>query len=72
MTRIEAHFEVPEREIIRFLRKRGNKEMNEEAETVQIQLELADRSLYSGVGYLDFLDNRVDEMTRTIRVRCHF
>lgn len=71
-SKIEAHFEVPERDIIRFMRKRGKKEMNEEAENVEIQLELADRSLYSGVGKLDFLDNRVDSMTRTIRARAIF
>ncbi|MGB0259340.1 MAG: efflux RND transporter periplasmic adaptor subunit [Coraliomargarita sp.] len=71
-SRIEAHFEVPEREIIRFMKKRGEQEMNEDAATIEIQLELADRSLYSGVGKLDFLDNRVDSMTRTIRARAVF
>ncbi|MGB0413947.1 MAG: efflux RND transporter periplasmic adaptor subunit [Coraliomargarita sp.] len=71
-SRIEAHFEVPEREIIRFMKKRGEQEMNEDAAKIEIQLELADRSLYSGVGKLDFLDNRVDSMTRTIRARAVF
>ena len=71
-SKIEAHFEVPERDIIRFLRKRGANEVNEDSQDIEIQLELADRSLYSGVGKLDFLDNRVDSMTRTIRARAIF
>lgn len=71
-SRIEAYFEVPEREVLHFLSKRGSGNVGDGVRDIEIQLELADRSTYSGVGYLDFLDNKVDSMTRTIRARAIF
>jgi len=70
---IEAYFEVPEREMIKFLqaRQKGS-EMDKYLSGLDIQLELADRSTYPGTGHIDFLDNKVDAMTRTIRMRAVF
>ena len=69
---IEAYFEVPEREVIKFLRHRSEKKEGESFRELEIKLKLADRSLYPLTGNLDFIDNKVDAMTRTIRVRAVF
>ncbi|MDG1668199.1 MAG: efflux RND transporter periplasmic adaptor subunit [Opitutae bacterium] len=69
---IEAYFEVPEREVIKFLRHRSEKKEGESFRELEIKLKLADRSLYPLTGNIDFIDNNVDAMTRTIRVRAVF
>lgn len=69
---IEAYFEVPEREVIKFLRHRSEKKEGESFRELEIKLKLADRSLYPLTGNIDFIDNKVDAMTRTIRVRAVF
>lgn len=70
---IEAYFEIPEREMIRYLkaRQKGSK-LDKYISSLEIQLELADGSIYSEAGRIDFLDNKVDAMTRTIRLRAVF
>lgn len=69
---IEAYFEVPEREVIKFLRQRADQEVGEHVKKLDIKLELADRSMYEVTGEIDFMDNKVDSMTRTIRLRAIF
>ena len=69
---IEAYFEVPEREIIKYLRQRADKKVGEHVSKLDVKLELADRSVYEVPGHIDFIDNRVDRMTRTIRLRAIF
>ena len=69
---IEAYFEVPEREAIKFLRLRSDQKVSEYVRGLDVKLELADRSMYGTIGHIDFMDNKVDSMTRTIRVRAIF
>ena len=69
---IEAYFEIPEREAIKFLHQRSDQKVSEHVKGLEIKLELADRSLYDTVGHIDFMDNKVDSMTRTIRARAIF
>lgn len=69
---IEAYFEVPEREAIKFLRQRSDQKVSEYVRGLDVKLELADRSMYGTIGHIDFMDNKVDSMTRTIRVRAIF
>ena len=61
-----------EREVIKFLCHRSEKKVGESIRQLEIQLRLADRSLYPLTGSIDFIDNKVDAMTRTIRVRAVF
>lgn len=69
---IEAYFEVPERDVIQFLKQRSDKKVSTHVSELSIQLQLADRSVYGTVGHIDFIDNRVDTMTRTIQARATF
>lgn len=66
---IEAYFEVPEREVIAFLAARTDGKLAEYMMNLPLGLQLADRSEYSVPGKIDFLDNQVDPMTRTIGMR---
>ncbi|CAA6677461.1 MULTISPECIES: efflux RND transporter periplasmic adaptor subunit [unclassified Lentimonas] len=70
---IEAHFEVPEREMIKYLqiRQKGSS-VDEYVTGLGIQLELSDGSIYAEAGRIDFMDNKVDSMTRTIAMRAVF
>jgi RND family efflux transporter MFP subunit len=69
---IEAYFEIPERQVIKYLRQRADEKIGKYVSELEIKLELADRSMYEVTGNIDFMDNRVDSMTRTIRVRAIF
>ncbi len=69
---IEAYFEIPERQVIKYLRQRADAKVGKYVSELEIKLELADRSMYEVTGNIDFMDNKVDTMTRTIRVRAIF
>lgn len=69
---IEAYFEVSERDVIQFLKQRSDKKVSTHVSELSIQLQLADRSVYGTVGHIDFIDNQVDTMTRTIQARATF
>ncbi len=69
---IKAYFEVPERDVIKFLKQRADQKLGKHVRDLDIKLELADRSMYGTIGHIDFMDNRVDSMTRTIRMRVIF
>ena len=66
---IQAYFEVPEREVIAFLAARSDGKLADYMMSLPIGLQLADRSEYATTGKIDFLDNQVDPMTRTISMR---
>ncbi|WP_018969227.1 efflux RND transporter periplasmic adaptor subunit [Rubritalea marina] len=68
---IRAYFEVPERTMLEFYRKRAadhdfGKKLN------QVNLELADGTVYSQMGTLDYIENKVNASTRTAQVRAVF
>lgn len=69
---VHAIFEVPERDALSFLTARGSEDLSEYFMSLDITLELADRSVYSETGKIDFVDNAVDPSTRTIRMRAVF
>jgi RND family efflux transporter MFP subunit len=71
-SQVFAYFEVPEREVIRFLEARANQDAARLVMEKPIGLRLADGSLYQKPGRIDFIDNAVDPQTRTIRVRAVF
>ena len=66
---IEAYFEIPERDVIAYLRGREDGKVSEYITSLQLGLQLADHSEYALPGTIDFMDNRVDPLTRTIRLR---
>ena len=69
---IYAYADVDERSLLRYVRyyqskKAGPEDVDEVK--VPIQLSLQDESDFSHTGYIDFIDNRVDPSTGTIRLR---
>ncbi len=69
---IYAYADVDERSLLRYVRyyqskKAGPEDVDEVK--VPIQLALQDESDFSHTGYIDFIDNRVDPSTGTIRLR---
>jgi RND family efflux transporter MFP subunit len=66
---IRAYFEVPERKMLEFYARRS-KNINDNLE--KVRLELADGTIYEHLGDIDFLDNKVNESTRTAQVRAVF
>ena len=69
---IYAYADVDERSLLRYVRYYQSKEAGpEDADEVKvpIQLALQDESDFSHTGYIDFIDNRVDPSTGTIRLR---
>jgi RND family efflux transporter MFP subunit len=71
-SKVKAYFEVPEREMIKFMKQRADEKLGNYIRNLDIKLQLADGSMYGTVGHIDFMDNQVDKMTRTIRVRAIF
>ncbi len=71
---VYAYFELSERAILPFLGLR--KEMDEPGEKpkkqTQVKLKLATGAFYDKQGEIDFIDNRLDPETGTIRVRAVF
>lgn len=68
---IRAYFEAPERELLGFLQRQGEKNRSI-ADLESVQLTLADGSVYPELGRIDLLDSRVDPQTRTATVRAVF
>jgi multidrug efflux system membrane fusion protein len=69
---VYAYADVDERSLLRYVRYYLGKEKGpEDADEVKvpIQLSLQDESDFSHTGYIDFIDNRVDPSTGTIRLR---
>jgi membrane fusion protein (multidrug efflux system) len=62
---VYVSFPVSEQEYLAYLKA-------EEQPTIVPRLRLADRSMYAHEGEIEFVDNRVDPTTGTIRVRAEF
>lgn len=71
-SKVFAYFEVPERDVIRYLEARANQDAAKLVMEKPIGLRLADGSLFETPGRIDFIDNAVDPRTRTNRVRAVF
>ncbi|QQL45332.1 efflux RND transporter periplasmic adaptor subunit [Sulfuriroseicoccus oceanibius] len=72
---IRVFFEVPERQMLEFYRYRANKAaegINNKDVIEKVRLELADGTIYGELGEIDFIDNRVDESSRTASIRAIF
>ena len=69
---VYAYADVDERSLLRYVRYYQSKEKGpEDADEVKVPIELSlqDESGFPHTGYIDFLDNRVDPSTGTIRIR---
>ncbi|MDA0119003.1 efflux RND transporter periplasmic adaptor subunit [Vibrio sp. T11.5] len=66
-----AYFDVDERRYLKYQQLNNLLPANGEAENV-VQMALANDSGYPHLGYIDFVDNAIDETTGTIRVRAVF
>jgi membrane fusion protein, multidrug efflux system len=69
---VYAYADVDERSLLRYVRYYASKKVlpgDEDKVKVPIQLSLQDEKDFSHTGYIDFLDNRVDPETGTIRIR---
>ena len=66
-----AYFDVDERSYLKYQQLNNLLPANGEAENV-VQMALANDTGYPHVGYIDFVDNAIDETTGTIRVRAVF
>jgi RND family efflux transporter MFP subunit len=69
---IYAYVDVDERSLLRYVRYYQSKEKRpEDADEVKIPIELSlqDETGFPHTGYIDFIDNRVDPSTGTIRLR---
>jgi membrane fusion protein, multidrug efflux system len=72
---VYAYADVDERSLLRYVRYYASKKVlpgDEDKVKVPIQLSLQDEKDFSHTGYIDFLDNRVDPETGTIRIRGAF
>jgi RND family efflux transporter MFP subunit len=68
---IRAYYEVPERIMLEYYRRRSvDKTIG--ASLNKVRLELADGTIYEHEGVIDFIDNKVNESTRTAQVRSVF
>jgi multidrug efflux system membrane fusion protein len=69
---VYAYADVDERSLLRYVRYYQSQEKGpEDADEVKVPIELSlqDESGFPHTGYIDFLDNRVDPSTGTIRIR---
>ncbi|MCL2919234.1 efflux RND transporter periplasmic adaptor subunit [Shewanella litorisediminis] len=69
-----AYFDVDEQTYLKYARlaKDGRRVDTRDAQANPVYLALADDSNFSHVGYIDFVDNRIDAQTGTIRLRASF
>ena len=72
MNPVYAYADVNERSLLRYVRYYASKKVlpgDEDKVKLPIQLSLQDETDFPHTGYIDFLDNRVDPDTGTIRIR---
>ncbi len=72
---IIVKFSVTEAEYIRFAKRHIEKRKNGEIRKTQkteVQLQLADESIYEHTGHIDFIDRNIDETTGSILVQASF
>jgi len=68
---IEVYFEVDERQVVGFIQRRGGSDELREASN-HAELTLTNGTRHGEIGKIDFIDNRVDPQTGTIKVRAIF
>lgn len=74
-TPIFAYFDVDEASILRYIRREKSETSGDQAMTalrdleIQVELQLKDENDFPHKGVLDFLENRIDSQTGTIRLR---
>ncbi len=68
---IHVYFTVGERDVLEF-RRQAIRQGEQSRDHVEVYLQLADGSAYPLPGHVDYVDNRVDPNTGTIRVRAVF
>src|SRR5436190_4585897 len=69
---VYAYADVDERSLLRYVRYYASKKLlpgDEDKAKLPIQLSLQDEKDFPHTGYIDFLDNKVDPETGTIRIR---
>ncbi len=69
---IYVNFNVSERDMLDVRRRLLEKGKKLGDNSVQVQLRLANNTLYPEIGHLDFMDNVVDPKTGTVTVRARF
>ena len=69
-----AYFDVDEQTYLKYARlaQDGKRVDTREANANPVYLALADDSSFSHIGHIDFVDNRIDAQTGTIRLRASF
>jgi membrane fusion protein, multidrug efflux system len=69
-----AYFDVDEQTYLKYARlaQDGKRADTREAQANPVYLALADDNEFSHIGHIDFVDNRVDAQTGTIRLRASF
>ncbi|MDP5138028.1 efflux RND transporter periplasmic adaptor subunit [Rheinheimera baltica] len=69
-----AYFDVDEQSYLKYARltEAGKRADTRDASANPVYMALADDSSYSRVGHVDFVDNRIDAQTGTIRIRASF
>ncbi|WP_163831966.1 efflux RND transporter periplasmic adaptor subunit [Spartinivicinus ruber] len=67
-----VHFQANEKDVLNFRQETKALQQNNTQQLVTVQLKLANKSIYDKQGKVDFLDNRIDEATGTLKVRAVF
>ena len=69
-----AYFDVDEQTYLKYVRlaQHGKRVDTREAQANPVYLALADDNEFSHIGHIDFVDNRIDAQTGTIRLRASF
>ncbi|GAB2918141.1 efflux RND transporter periplasmic adaptor subunit [Rheinheimera gaetbuli] len=69
-----AYFDVDEQSYLKYARltEAGRRADTRDASANPVYMALADDSSYSNVGHIDFVDNRINAQTGTIRIRASF
>lgn len=69
-----AYFDVDEQSYLKYARltEAGKRADTRDAAANPVYMALADDNNYSNIGHIDFVDNRLDAQTGTIRIRASF
>ncbi|WP_213999423.1 efflux RND transporter periplasmic adaptor subunit [Arsukibacterium sp.] len=69
-----AYFDVDEQSYLKYARlsEAGERADTRDAAANPVYMALADDNSYSYIGHIDFVDNRIDAQTGTIRIRASF
>jgi membrane fusion protein, multidrug efflux system len=69
-----AYFDVDEQSYLKYTRlaQQGQRANTRDGSANPVYLALADDSAFSHIGHIDFVDNRIDAQTGTIRLRASF